>query len=116
MRYRGTVRGKVIELEEDVSLAEGLTVQVLVPGMEAPADTPELSALARSAGEGEQEFAQEARFLMALRLFERRLVSAGKAAQLSGLSKPDFLLEASRRSVPVVDLDEDQLDAEFASA
>lgn len=67
-------------------------------------------------GEGPEQFEREARFLLALKLFELRRISAGKAADLSGLTKPEFLFRASRLGVPVVDLDQDQLDAEFASA
>jgi len=67
-------------------------------------------------GEAPEEFEEEARFLLALKLFELRRISAGKAAELSGLTKPDFLLRTSRAGIPVVDLDEDQLDSEFASA
>jgi len=67
-------------------------------------------------GQQPQEFEQEARFLLALKLFELRRISAGKAAELSGLNKPQFLLKASQLGVPVVDLDEDQLEAEFRNA
>lgn len=67
-------------------------------------------------GSRPEEFEREACFLLALKLFELRRISAGKAAEMSLLSKPEFLLKASRLSVPVVDLDEDQLDAEFRNA
>lgn len=62
------------------------------------------------------EFEREAQFLLALKLFELRRISAGKAAELSGLSKPDFIFKASQLGVPVVDLDDDQLEAEFHNA
>ena len=35
---------------------------------------------------------------------------------MSQLCKPEFLHRASQLNVPVVDLDEDQLDAEFRNA
>ena len=63
-----------------------------------------------------EEFEREARFLLALKYFELRRLSAGKAAELSQMSKPKFLLKASQLNVPVVDLDEDQMDAEFRNA
>jgi predicted HTH domain antitoxin len=67
-------------------------------------------------GKKPAEFEREARFLLALKLFELRRISAGKAAEMSGLNKPEFLLKASQMGVPVVDLDQDQLDAEFRDA
>jgi predicted HTH domain antitoxin len=72
-------------------------------------------SLLLSMGQEPEEFEAEARFLLALKLFELRRVSSGKAAELSGLSKPEFLLKASALKVPVVDLDEEQLNIEFAN-
>lgn len=63
-----------------------------------------------------EAFEQEAGFLLALKLFELRRVSAGKAAELSGLSEAGFLFKTSQLHIPVVDLDDDQLDAEFQHA
>ena len=63
-----------------------------------------------------EEFESEARFLLALKLFELRRISAGKAAEMSGMQKPEFLLKASQLNVAVVDPDQDQLDAEFKNA
>jgi predicted HTH domain antitoxin len=54
--------------------------------------------------------------LLALKLFELGRLSAGKAAELSGLTKPQFLRKASDLGVPVVRLDPDQLNGEFANA
>ncbi len=64
-------------------------------------------------GQNQEELEKEARFLLALKYFELRRISVGKAAELSGMNKLDFLAQASQLNVPVVDLDEDQLDAEF---
>lgn len=63
-----------------------------------------------------EEFEREARFLLALKFFELRRISAGKAAEMSGMEKPEFLLKASQLNVAVVDPDQDQLDAEFKNA
>lgn len=63
-----------------------------------------------------EAFEQEARFLLALKLFELRRISSGKAAELSGVSKPEFLFKTSQLGIAVVDLDEDQLDDEFQHA
>jgi len=67
-------------------------------------------------GQQPHEFEQEAQFLLALKLFELHRISAGKAAEMSGLSKPHFIFKASQLGVPVVDLDDDQLEAEFRHA
>ena len=66
-------------------------------------------------GRAPDEFEREARFLLALKMFELRRVSAGKAAELGGVPKAEFLFRASQMGVPVVDLDEDQMDAELAT-
>ena len=63
-----------------------------------------------------EEFEREARFLLALKFFELSRISAGKAAEMSGMQKPEFLLKASQLNVAVVDPDQDQLDAEFKNA
>jgi predicted HTH domain antitoxin len=59
-------------------------------------------------------FADEARFLLALKLFEQGRISSGKAAILCGLGRVEFLLAAGRNGVPVVDLSEDERTEEFA--
>ena len=73
-------------------------------------------ALDESLLPGTEDLEGEARFLLALKLFELRRASAGKAAELSGLSKAVFLKRASDLGTPVVDLDQEQLDVEFAPA
>ena len=67
-------------------------------------------------GESPAEFEKEAVFLLALKLFELGRISAGKAAEFCGLSKPDFLWRASQSHVPCVRLDDDQIELEFSHA
>jgi predicted HTH domain antitoxin len=74
-------------------------------------DLPESVLLAT--GQSEEEFVREAKFVVALRLFEQGRISSGRAAELCGLPRVDFLLAASRAGVPVVDLDAAELDREF---
>jgi len=38
-----------------------------------------------------QEFEQEARLLLAARLFEERKITSGQAAEMAGLSRSDFI-------------------------
>jgi predicted HTH domain antitoxin len=79
-----------------------LTIELPVEGLPSPTELPD-------------DFANEARFLLALKLFEQGRISSGKAGTLCGLGRVGFLLAASRAGVPVVDLTEDELVDEFAS-
>jgi predicted HTH domain antitoxin len=55
----------------------------------------------------------EAKFMLALKLFEIGRLSSGKAGKLCGMGRVEFLLAAGRAGVPVATLDEDELSAEF---
>jgi predicted HTH domain antitoxin len=76
--------------------------------IELPAD-----ALA-SPGVSIESLASEAKFMLALKLFEVGRLSSGKAGNLCGMSRVEFLLAAGRAGVPVVTMDADELKAEFA--
>lgn len=67
-----------------------------------------------SAAELPANFSEEARFLLASKLFEQGRISSGKAGRLCGMGRVEFLLAASRSGVPVVDLTEDEMTDEFA--
>lgn len=67
-----------------------------------------------SPGVPREELAREAKFMLALKLFEVGRLSSGKAGQLCGMGRVAFLLAAGRAGVPVLNLDEDELDDEFA--
>ena len=75
--------------------------------IELPADI--LLAL----GQSREQFVKEAKFLLALKLFELGRVSSGKASEICELNRVDFLLAAGRLGVPVTDLDDEELDREF---
>lgn len=64
-------------------------------------------------GQSREEFARDARFLLAAKLFELGRLSSGKAAQLCDMAHPDFLFAAGRLGVPVVQLTGEELDREF---
>lgn len=67
-------------------------------------------------GQSREEFVREARFLLALKLFELGRISSGKAAELAGMGKPDFIMAAGRLGVPAADLDSDEAAREFLGA
>lgn len=67
-----------------------------------------------STGQSREEFIKEAKVLLAAKLFELGRLSSGKAAQLCNLGRVEFLLTMSRMSIPVADLDEDEMQREFA--
>jgi predicted HTH domain antitoxin len=67
-----------------------------------------------SAAEMHDNFSDEARFLLAVKLFEQGRISSGKAGRLCDMGRVEFLLAAGRSGVPVVDLSGDALDEEFA--
>jgi predicted HTH domain antitoxin len=47
----------------------------------------------------------ELAFLLAVKLFELRRLSLGKAAALCSMTKPRFMFELGRLQVPVINLD-----------
>ena len=74
-------------------------------------DLPDTVLLA--AGQSPEEFAQEAKFLLALKLFEIGRISSGRAAELAQLPRVEFLARAGRMNVPVADLEAGELEREF---
>jgi predicted HTH domain antitoxin len=62
-----------------------------------------------------EQFEQEAKMAMAVKLFEMKRLSSGMAARLAGMDRVTFLLSLSRYGVPMIDLDEEELQAEGAS-
>lgn len=78
-----------------------LTLELPVAGLPSAAELPD-------------NFSDEARFLLALKLFEQGRISSGKAGYLCNMGRVEFLLAASRSGVPVVDLRGDELAEEFA--
>ena len=55
------------------------------------------------------DFEREAKFLLAVKLFELGRLTSGQAAQLA----ESFLLRCSQYGVPAVQWDDEELDAEF---
>lgn len=57
--------------------------------------------------------AEQSARLLALRFYQDHILSLGKAAKLAGMNLWDFTAYLSRNNVPVIDLDVDELAAEF---
>ncbi len=66
-----------------------------------------------SPGASTASLASEAKFMLALKLFEVGRLSSGKAGKLCGMGRVEFLFAAGRAGVSVVALDDDELSAEF---
>ena len=67
--------------------------------------------LAQSLKMSEQEFAQEIRFLAAVKLFELGRLSAGKAAELAGLDRLAFLASLQRVGAAAINIRDEEIDA-----
>jgi predicted HTH domain antitoxin len=62
------------------------------------------------------EFAEEVRFLAAAKLYELGRLSLGKAAQLAGMGRVEFLYALARAGVPAINLRDEEIDAEIDAA
>ena len=78
-----------------------MTIELPMAGLPSVAELPD-------------NFSDEARFLLALKLFEQGRISSGKAGRLCDTGCVEFLLAASRSGVAVVDLSAAELADEFA--
>lgn len=63
-----------------------------------------------------QQFIQEAKLAMGVKLYEMKRLSSGMAASLVGMSRVQFLGELHRHGVAVIDLDDDELTADVINA
>lgn len=61
-----------------------------------------------------ETFEQEARFALAVKLYEMGRLTSGQAARLAGVSRVRFLLECRRYGAASVEWDQTEIDAEFA--
>ncbi len=67
-------------------------------------------------GKSKDALEQELCFLLAVKLFELRRLSLGKAAELCGMKKLTFMDELARMKIPVINLDNDQIKDELKNA
>lgn len=66
-----------------------------------------------SLGISEKEFSEEAKLLIAAKLYEMGKLSSGQAAKLAGKSRVEFLFSLSRLNVPMSNLREEDLREEL---
>jgi predicted HTH domain antitoxin len=62
----------------------------------------------------DQPLEQAVRELIALELYRRGTISSGKAAQLIGMTKLDFIQYSGKLGIPFFRMTDDELDAEVA--
>lgn len=60
-----------------------------------------------------ETFEQEARFALAVKLYEMGRLTSGQAARLAGVSRVAFLLDCRRYGAASVEWDQAEIDAEF---
>jgi predicted HTH domain antitoxin len=64
--------------------------------------------------ESQEEFTQDLRFLSALMLYRKGRLSLGKAAELAGYSKLDFIEKIKFENEPIFDYNTDEMNEIFA--
>ncbi len=67
-------------------------------------------------GQSKEEFEQEAKWAMAVKLFEMKRLSSGMAATLLGVDRVTFLLKLNDYGVPMIDLTEEELLSDLENA
>jgi predicted HTH domain antitoxin len=63
-----------------------------------------------------EQFEQEARMAMAVKLFEMKQLSSGMAALLAGVDRVTFLLNLHRFGVAMIDLEKGELASDIENA
>ncbi|MEA5568254.1 UPF0175 family protein [Anabaena sp. UHCC 0399] len=63
-----------------------------------------------------EQFEQEAKWAMAVKLFEMKRLSSGMAAELVGTDRVSFLLNLHHYGVSMIDLTEDELLTDLENA
>ena len=65
--------------------------------------------------ESKEEFEEEARYLLALKLYELGKISSGKAAKIAGQSRVAFLMRLAKYKVSPFQMDLDEILEEAGS-
>lgn len=64
-------------------------------------------------GVSDKEFSEQAKFLLAAKLYEIGKISSGQAAELSNMSRVEFLFSLSKIGVPMSNLRQEDLQNEL---
>ena len=75
-----------------------------------PEDLPE------TLGSTPEEFEQEIRFLVAAKFYEMGRISSGRAAELAGIDRVEFLNNLGRYRIPVFNYSREELEREVREA
>ena len=62
--------------------------------------------------ESVEQFEQEARMALAVKLFELKRIPSGTAAAMAGMDRVPFLLQLHRYGVAAIDYDDEELDSD----
>lgn len=85
--------------------------------VQATIDLPEDLYLSLSSfGITRDQLVSESKRLLALKYFQTKILSLGKATELSGLSKWRFIEYLSQNNIPIIDYDDDEMEREFERA
>ena len=85
--------------------------------VQATIDLPEDLYLSLSGvGITRDQIVSDSKKLLALKYFQTKILSLGKATELSGLSKWRFIEYLSQNNIPIIDYDDDEIEREFERA
>lgn len=77
---------------------------------------PYTEALLLSLKETPEEFEAEARLLLAVKLYELGRVSTGRAAELAGMGRVDFIFALGRFGLSPIGVEPDEIVEDIANA
>ncbi|SDH16957.1 UPF0175 family protein [Halanaerobium congolense] len=63
-----------------------------------------------------EEFEEEAKMAMAVKLFELKRISSGMAAEMAGMDRVSFLLELHRYGVEMINMEPEELASDLENA
>ncbi|AFZ02090.1 UPF0175 family protein [Calothrix sp. PCC 6303] len=67
-------------------------------------------------GKTREQFEQESKWAMAVKLYEMKRLSSGMAASLIGVDRVTFILKLNDYEVPLIDLSEEELLSDLENA